>query len=102
MQQEVNYYWYYHGLPFEDQEKISQAIQEKDFETFIFFYKKYNSQGILNGKIIEMDDVTFFCPIVYLPDRASYFNEVTQEIEYLYILQKENFEKITYNEREHG
>lgn len=102
MQQEVNYYWYYHGLSFKEQEKISKAIQEKDFETFISFYKKYNSQGILNGKIIEMDGEVFFCPITYLPNTASYFNEEIQDIEYLDILIKENFEKITHNEREHG
>lgn len=102
MQKEINYYWYYHMMPDDERNKISKSIKEHDFNKFIEFYRKWNSYGIIKGKIINMDGDIFFCPLVYLPDQASFLNEETDKIEYINILDKNNFDKITYEECECG
>jgi len=102
MQKEINYYWYHHMMPNKETEKISKSIKEHDFNKFIEFYKKWNSYGIANGKIINIDGDILFCPIIYLPSEASFLNETTNKIEYIDILNKDNFNKITYEECECG
>lgn len=99
MNQEITYNWYYHGMIDSDKRKIEKAIKDKDFETFIFFYKKYNSMGIQYGQIYKEFDA--FCPIVYFPNTAYVWenNEIKEEIN---ILERENFNKITFSEYEHG
>ena len=40
--------------------------------------------------------------MIYLPDTISVYDSETETIEYISILDKENFEKITYSECECG
>jgi len=96
---EINYYWYHHGMPSIDKEKIQKAIDEKDFDTFINFYKKYNSEGIKKGIFIK--DLNSFCPIVYLPDTATWVAK-DNVVHWLDILNKDNFNRITFSENECG
>ena len=95
----VDYFWYHHMMNKEDRETITKALDELDYDTFIKYYKKYNSYGILNG--IFSEEFNCFCPIVYLPDVASYIDE-NGEIQFLNILSKHNFYKITFSECECG
>lgn len=99
MNQEIIYNWYHHMMPIEEQKEIEKSIKNKDFETFINFYKKYNSRGLLNGKIWEEFDS--FCPVIYLPDTAYVYEngKVKEEID---ILERGNFNKITFSENECG
>lgn len=99
MNQEVIYNWYHHGMIKEDRNKIEKAIKDKDFETFIHFYKIYNSFGIQHGQINKKFDA--FCPTIYLPDTAIVY-EGDQIIEEICILDKNNFNKITFSEYECG
>lgn len=96
---ELDYYWYHHGMPIKDREAIQKAISNHDFETFISFYKKYNSKGIKNG-YIETEEFNAFFPIIYLPDTASYFIDNKHYL--VNILSKDNFNRITYSEYECG
>lgn len=97
---ELTYYWYHHMMPSKDRKAIQKAIDSHDFETFISFYKKYNSQGIKDG-YIEKNEFNSFIPIIYLPDQASFISN-NNEVLFLNILEIDNFNRISYSESECG
>ena len=91
------YYWYHHGIPYEEVEKIQECIDNHDFNTFIKFYKKYSIKAIECGKFNE------WIPMIFLPNDIAVFNKNNDEIiEYIDVLNKDNFNKITYSEYENG
>lgn len=96
---EVNYYWHHHMMSEKDRKTIQQALDNHDFITFIKYYKIYNSKGIQQGRFYK--DINCFCPVVYLPDEASYKNE-KGDLEFIDILDRDNFNKITFSESECG
>lgn len=96
---EVTYYWYHHMMNDKDRKTIQKAIDEHDFETFIKYYKHYNSEGIKHG-YIDNDEFNAFFPIVYLPNEASFI--VDNEWHWINILHKDNFNRITFSESECG
>ena len=108
MQKEVNYYWYHHMIPTSERKIISDTINNHDFEKFIELYKKYTIRAINNGQMIYIDNDKnnnsniIFCPMTFLPNEASIYNKETNTIEYIDILNKNNFMKITYEECECG
>ena len=83
----------------EDRKAIQKALDEHDFDTFVKYYKIYNSKGIKEG-FIEKDEFNAFFPITYLPDTAVYF--VDNVAYYLNILTIDNFNRIIYSESECG
>ena len=44
-----------------DRKRIQKALDEHDFDTFIKYYKKYNSKGIQEG-FIKKDEFNAFPP----------------------------------------
>ncbi len=94
------YYWYHHMIPIEEQNKISQVIQNKDYFGFIELYREYSIKAIQYGKYYE--EFSTWCPMIFLPDTISVYDSNTGTFEYISILEKENFEKITYSECECG
>lgn len=97
------YYWYHHMMPTEERKKISETIQNKDYEGFIELYKKYSILAIQHGKYYE--EFKSWLPMTYLPDTISVWNEDGDKlefVEYLSALDKNNFMKITYAECECG
>ena len=94
-----NYYWYHHMMPKKEREKIESALFNKDYFSFIELYKKYSIQAIKYGNYIE--ELEVWCPMVYLPDGISVWDDDTY-IETISILDKNNFEKITFSECECG
>lgn len=104
MNREIKYFWYHHGMHKKDRESIQKVIENKDFYSFIFYYKIYNALGIEHGEIEYDEDnhgFDVFTPIIYLPDEASIWegNIIKGRIN---ILSRENFNKITFSESEHG
>ena len=95
-----SYYWYHHMMPIEEQNKISAVIQNKNFFEFINLYKEYLIKAVQNGKYYK--EFNSWIPMIYLPDTISVYDSETEIIEYIFILDKENFEKITYSECECG
>ena len=94
------YYWYHHMLPVEDQNKISKVIQSKDYFAFIKLYKEYSIKALQYGKYYE--EFGCWMPMTFLPDSISVYDSETNNFEYVSVLKKENFEKITYSECECG
>lgn len=97
---EYIYYWYHHGMPDKEQQKIYMAIMNHDFETFIDFYKKYTISGIQNG-FFEQEEFDCWFPIIYFPNTITVFDG-DEIVDYLSVFDRESFNKITYNECEHG
>ena len=97
---EYIYYWYHHMMPTEERKKISKTIQEKDYEGFIELYKEYSILAIKYGYYSEEFETWF--PMIFLPDTITYWPEGAEKPEFLSILEKENFMKITYEECECG
>ena len=87
-------------IPIEEQNKISQVIQNKDYFSFIELYKEYSIKAIQYGKYYE--ELAAWCPMVFLPNMISVYDYNTDTFEYISVLEKENFEKITYSECECG
>lgn len=96
---EYVYYWYHHGMPHSERQRIYEAIEGHDFEAFIYFYKKYTIQGIRNG--FYSDEFNCWFPIIYFPNSISVFSG-KEIIDVIDIFDKENFDKITFNECENG
>jgi len=96
---EYIYYWYHHMMPGKEQEEIFQAINQKDYFKFIELYKKYSILALQHGKYYE--EFQSWIPMTYLPDGISVW-EKNRYIETISVLDKENFEKITYTECECG
>ena len=94
------YYWYHHMIPAEEQNKINQTIQNKDYFGFIELYKEYSIKAIQCGKYYE--EFATWCPMIFLPDTISVYDDNADTFEYVSALEKENFEKITYSESECG
>ena len=94
-----SYYWYHHMIPVEEQNRISAIIQNKDYFKFIELYKLYTLKAIQYGKFNE--EFNSWIPMIFLPDTISVWDG-DNFIEYLNILNKDNFEKITFNECECG
>ena len=98
---EYIYYWYHHMMPNDEREKIRTALDNKDYFTFIELYKKYSIKAIQCGEYWE--EFECWCPMTFLPSQISVIeNEDYENITYVSILDKENFNKITYHECECG
>lgn len=96
-----NYYWYHHMMPDKEREEISQTLKDKDYFRFIELYKKYTILAIKYGQYLE--EFKSWIPMTYLPDQISVWDEDAEEfIEFISILDRENFMKITYSECECG
>ena len=96
-----NYYWYHHMMPSEEQKDIFEAIQNKDYDRFIELYKKYSILAIKYGKYYE--EFETWIPATYLPDTISVWDENAMEfVEFISVLDKANFMKITHTECECG
>lgn len=87
-------------MPIEEQKKISAVIQNKDYFRFIELYKEYSIKAIQCGKYYE--EFGTWCPMIFLPDIITVYDSDKETFEYVSILEKENFEKITYSECECG
>ena len=94
------YYWYHHMIDSEEREEIQKTLNNKDFNAFIKCYKKYNSRGLFEGKFYE--EFNSFIPLIYLPDTITVFDDKDKILDCISILDKSNFEKITFSECECG
>ena len=97
---EYIYYWYHHMMPDEQRKEIHETIENKNYFKFIDLYKKYAIESIKYGRYYE--EFQAWCPMTYLPNYITVFDEQGEIIDELCILDKENFEKITYDECECG
>ena len=86
-------------MPKKEREQIESVLSNKDYFSFIELYKKYSIQAIEYGNYIE--EFEAWCPMIYLPDGISVWDDNTY-IETISILDKNNFEKITFSECECG
>jgi hypothetical protein len=96
----VYYYWYHHMMSNKDRNQVELAIKNKDFDTFINYYKAYNSLGLAQGRIIE--EFNSFCPIVFFPSEAQVEDDNGNILATIDILNKDNFMKIDESESECG
>ena len=87
-------------IPVEEQNRISSIIQNKDYFKFIELYKEYSIKAIQQGKYYE--EFRTWLPMIFLPDIITVYDSDKETFEYVSILEKENFEKITYSECECG
>lgn len=90
----VVYYWFDHLLLRHngDAEKVQQAIAAHDFDTFMKFVNKYPTY-------VSKDGVRE----IYFPEYAHVFDEETdEEIGKIYIMNRENFNKIDSSDFECG
>lgn len=85
----VTYYWYDHLLLREngDAEKVQKAIKEHDFETFMFYYNKYQTN--------RKDDLIFFPKLAHIWENDDCIGQFC-------VLTKGGFNKITDSEFECG
>lgn len=101
-----NYYWYHHmAMSGEEMNEINKAIEEHNFEEFLKYYKKYNGLGLKDGNIDdthEFSNMRIFCPIVYFPDYAYIYEDEYDDGTEIFILDEEEFNKITHSECECG
>ena len=90
-------------MPQECRERISKSIREHNFYDFINSYRFFNAHGIQEGIFYQetTSDPVSFCPIIYLPDTASYEDE-NGKIQYINILSEDTFNMITFEECECG
>lgn len=84
----LNYYWYHHGMLSDDfKEEIEQIIKNHDYDSFISIKRM-------------LDKLYDFC---FLPDIAFVCDENDEyDFEEVNILNRENFNKIVYEEYECG
>ena len=95
-----NYYWYHHmAMTPNDIKEVKESIENKNYFKFIELYKLYTLKAIQYGKFNE--EFNSWIPMIFLPDTISVWDG-DNFIEYLNILNKDNFEKITFNECECG
>lgn len=87
-------------IPVEEQNRISSIIQNKDYFKFIELYKEYSIKAIQQGKYYE--EFRTWLPMIFLPDIITVYDSDKETFEYVSVLEKENFEKITYSECECG
>ena len=97
---EYIYYWYHHMMPEKERKEIQTTLDNKDYFGFIELYKEYSIKAIQYGKYYE--EFSTWCPMIFLPDTISVYDSNTETFEYISVLEKENFEKITYSECECG
>ena len=97
---EYIYYWYHHMMPEKERKEIQTTLDNKDYFRFIELYKEYSIKAIQYGKYYE--EFSTWCPMIFLPDTISVYDSNTETFEYISVLEKENFEKITYSECECG
>ena len=97
---EYIYYWYHHMMDDKRKNYIQTIINNHNYEAFIKEYKRLSIEGIKLGKFDEEFNSWF--PIIFLPDTISVYDKNTNEIEYISVLDKDNFNKITYSECECG
>lgn len=93
------YYWNHHMIPEKERFKIKEAVDKKDYFSFINLYKKYSIKAIELGQYYE--EFQSWIPMTFLPDKISVYDN-DNFVEFLSILDKENFEKITFQECECG
>lgn len=91
MEERFCYQWFPHDMSEEEIIRIENIINGKDYETFINYYKLYNSKGLINGKIEdEVFSYDLYFPIeILVVDKDDI---ITGQIS---LLSRENFEKIT-------
>ena len=94
------YYWYHHMMSEEERNKITKTITNKDYFTFIELYKEYSIKAIEYGEYYE--EFSAWCPMTFLPDTISVYDSQTDTYDFVSVLDKENFEKISYSECECG
>lgn len=94
-----NYYWYHHMMPNDERKKIENALNDKDYFAFLELYKKYSIQAIKYGSYYK--EFNSWIPMTFLPNQISVWDG-EDFIEYLNILDKDNFDKITHHECECG
>ena len=87
-------------IPVEEQNRISSIIQNKNYFKFIELYKEYSIKAIQQGKYYE--EFKTWLPMIFLPDIITVYDSDKETFEYVSVLEKENFEKITYSECECG
>lgn len=93
------YYWYHHMMPVEERERIEKILQEKDYFAFIDVYKEYSIKAIEYGQYDE--ELHTWIPVIFLPENIIVWDN-EEIVDSLNVLDKENFEKITYAECECG
>ena len=96
---EYIYYWYHHMISSLEIEKIQASIENKKYFDFIELYKEYSIKAIKKGQYSE--EFKTWIPMTFLPDSICVY-EKDKIVDYISILDKENFEKITYAECECG
>ena len=98
---EYIYHWYHHMMPDNERQKIQMALDNKDYFTFIKLYQEYGIKSFQYGKYYE--EFQSWIPMTYLPSQIWVVeNEDYEHSTYVNILDKENFEKITFHECECG
>ena len=96
---EYIYYWYHHMMSDTERQNIEKVLKDKDYFAFIELYKKYSIEAIQYGHYYE--EFQSWCPMTFLPNQISVWDG-EHFIEHLSILDKENFDKITFSECECG
>lgn len=87
----VCYYWYHHMMDEENRKAIQRCIDNKDFEGFMMW-----------RRCLSEYEKNFPFDMVFLPPTALAYEDEDSEPELIYILEKENFMKITFSESECG
>ena len=96
---EYIYYWNHHMMPTTERQEIEKVLNNKDYFSFIELYKKYSIKAIEYGQYYK--EFESWIPMTYLPSSISVWQD-NQFIEYISILDRNNFNKITYHESECG
>lgn len=86
----VLYYWYYHGIPDKMQDIINAALEEKNYNDFMFYYE------LLYRKFKGNNGYLTFLP------KEAYVFEGDDIIGTLDITQEDNFKKIDGFDSEFG
>ena len=87
-----NYYWYHHMIPNDERQKIQHTIDSKDYERFVELYKEYAIKAVIYGSY----------KTVFLPEYISVYDEETKKAEFVSVLDRNEFNKITHSESEFG
>lgn len=94
------YYWYHHMIPDIERNKINKALIDKNYFDFIELYKTYKIKSVEYGQYDN--NFSSWYPMTFLPSTISVYDNNTDTIDYISVLDKENFEKITHFECECG
>lgn len=98
---EYIYYWYHHMMPDNERKKIQTALDSKDYFAFLELYQKYGIKSFQYGKYYE--EFKAWIPMTYLPSQIWVVeNNDYDNSTYISVLDKENFDKITFHECECG